>query len=112
MPLRGQLAVSDSRDHRQRWGFLLQGRQESLDIVPLALCRNDHPLAVVRHAATQAETGSQRVNERAKSHPLDDALNANLEPNDHRKSHWHTAALGASSWLALIWRALFSFHTR
>ena len=55
-------------------------------IVPLALCLDAHPLAIVRHAATQAKTGCQGVHARTEAHSLDNARNPNPEPCSHDKS--------------------------
>src|SRR6266700_422417 len=84
--LRRHRAACDPFDHREWWGFPLKGSQEPVDIVPLTLCLDEHPLAIVRHAATYAETRRQGVHTRTKAHSLDHALNPNLKPCSHDKS--------------------------
>jgi hypothetical protein len=55
-------------------------------MLPLALDLDEHPLAVVRYAASQAETSCQGVYEGTKAYYLDDAFNPNPEPRSHGTS--------------------------
>jgi len=47
IPLRQHRVAGYPFDHREWWGFSLKGSQEPIDIVPLALCLDEHLLAIV-----------------------------------------------------------------